>query len=128
MLSFEFDDCMCFSRYPVVRKMEGLLMEEHQEIELEIDSETSCAVSDNVQTVTILVTISLSGCSSTDDDKRVILEAIPGYMNCHHDYINASYVDVSKSRSIIYRYHYYDMCTSITIGLPSTQTIHRSTR
>ena len=31
----------------------------------------------------------------TDDDNRVILEPIPGYMNCHHDYINASYIDVS---------------------------------
>ena len=32
---------------------------------------------------------------SIDDDNRVILEPIPGYMNCHHDYINASYIDVS---------------------------------
>lgn len=31
----------------------------------------------------------------SDDDNRVILTSIPGFDDCQHDYINASYVDVS---------------------------------
>ena len=31
----------------------------------------------------------------SDDDNRVILKSISGFDDCQHDYINASYVDVS---------------------------------
>jgi hypothetical protein len=73
------------------------LWEEPQGIEVGIDSETSCAVSKYflnpwLASLVILEMLLLMPC--TDDDNRVILEPIPGYMNCHHDYINASYIDV----------------------------------
>ena len=35
--------------------------------------------------------------SYIDDDSRVILKPLPGRDDCQHDYINASYVDVSTS-------------------------------
>ena len=35
--------------------------------------------------------------SYIDDDSRVILRPLPGRDDCQHDYINASYVDVSIS-------------------------------
>ena len=34
----------------------------------------------------------------SDDDNRVKLKAIAGRPDCHHDYINASYIDVSGLR------------------------------
>ena len=35
---------------------------------------------------------------ASDDDNRVKLKAIAGRPDCHHDYINASYIDVSGLR------------------------------
>ena len=31
----------------------------------------------------------------TDDGNRVVLKPLHGYEDCQHDYVNASYVDVS---------------------------------
>ena len=38
---------------------------------------------------------------AADDDHRAILKPLPGHPDCQSDYINASYVDVSKTPSII---------------------------
>ena len=35
-------------------------------------------------------------CLGTDDDHRVVLESISNGVDCEHDYINASYIDVRK--------------------------------
>ena len=43
--------------------------------------------------------------SYIDDDSRVILKPLPGHDNCQHDYINASYVDVSISSLYKHRYN-----------------------
>ena len=42
--------------------------------------------------------------SDIDDDSRVILKPLPGHDDCQHDYINASYVDVSTSSLYKHRY------------------------
>ena len=42
--------------------------------------------------------------SYIDDDSRVILKPLTGHEDCQHDYINASYVDVSTSRLYKHRY------------------------
>jgi len=39
-----------------------------------------------------------------DDDHRVVLEPILGRLNCQHDYINASYMDVSPSIQHVYHW------------------------
>ena len=59
-----------------------------------------------------------------DDDHRVVLEPISGRVNCEHEYINASYVDVRPStQHAIHSYmslvYYYIQCT----GLFSTQEV-----
>ena len=45
--------------------------------------------------------------SYIDDDSRVILKPLLGHNDCQHDYINASYVDVSISS--IYKHRYCGM-------------------
>ena len=43
-----------------------------------------------------------------DDDHRVLLEPISGGVNCEHEYINASYIDVRPSTQYTIRiYHWY---------------------
>ena len=43
----------------------------------------------------MLINILHANHSYIDDDSRVILKPLPGHDDCQHDYINASYVDVS---------------------------------
>ena len=43
--------------------------------------------------------------SYIDDDSRVILKPLLGHDDCQHDYINASYVDVSTSSLYKHRYN-----------------------
>ena len=43
-----------------------------------------------------------------DDGHRVVLEPISGRVNCGHDYINASYIDVRPSTQ-----HAIDDCASL---------------
>ena len=38
----------------------------------------------------------------TDDDHRVVLESISDGVDCEHDYINATYVDVRSSSKNMY--------------------------
>ena len=40
--------------------------------------------------------------NNTDDDNRVKLKSLSGREDCQHDYINASYIDVSVHTTCIY--------------------------
>ena len=54
---------------------------------------------------TVTVNTCMLSHSDIDDDSRVILKPLHGHDDCQHDYINASYVDVSISTSYQHRYN-----------------------
>ena len=51
-------------------------------------------------------------CLGTDDDQRVVLKSISDGMDCEHDYINATYIDVRALK--ILEIQYNTMCYLIT--------------
>ena len=51
-----------------------------------------------------------------DDDRRVVLEPISGRVNCEHEYINASYIDVRPSTQYTIRIYHWYSTTSDTQG------------
>ena len=62
--------------------------------------------------------------SDIDDDSHVILKPLPGHDDCQHDYINASYVDVSTSS--LYKHRYcgmliFQILTFVGLLLPRQQ-------
>ena len=49
-----------------------------------------------IVTVNACINVYIYTCGlCTDDDNRVVLKQYPGHEDCQHDYINASYIDVS---------------------------------
>ena len=60
--------------------------------------------------------------SNSDDGNRVVLKPIPGRRSLQHDFINASYIDVSMTtcNAITFEPH----CTVFLSGLLSTKEVH----
>ena len=66
----------------------------------------------------------------SDDDNRVILKSISGFDDCQHDYINASYVDVSHYvcthlvTLLIHKYICRDTTFKMRLLLPKVCDVH----
>ena len=60
---------------------------------------------------------------SSDDGNRVVLKPIPGHRSLQHDYINASYIDVSMTscNAITFEAHCINVFLS---GLLTTKEVH----
>ena len=59
----------------------------------------------------VLITVVANECGFPfviDDDHRVVLKPIAGRVNCEHEYINASYIDVRPStKYAMHIYHWF---------------------
>ena len=55
---------------------------------------------DSTLTIRLMIMPSISSCG-TDDGHRVVLKSFSDGMDCEHDYINATYIDVRSPQNIL---------------------------
>ena len=64
----------------------------------------------------------------TDDDNCITLMPIQGQANSHTNFINASYIDVSRNETDMIMFIYYIYVLFVNIGIQHAKEVHSNSR